>query len=48
LSVADHGFISGVIVSLLTLNVADHGFISSVIVTTFKVSRLTITLLMNP
>jgi hypothetical protein len=24
LNVADHGFISGVIVSLLTLNVADH------------------------
>jgi hypothetical protein len=29
LSVADHGFISGVIVSLLTLSVADHGFISN-------------------
>jgi hypothetical protein len=27
--VADHGFISGVIVSLLTLSVADHGFISN-------------------
>jgi hypothetical protein len=45
---ADHGFISGVIVSLLTLSVADHGFISGVIAATLKVSRLTITPLMNP
>jgi hypothetical protein len=29
LSVADHGFISGVIVSPLTLSVADHGFFSN-------------------
>jgi hypothetical protein len=29
LSVADHGFISVVIVSLLTSSVADHGFISN-------------------
>jgi hypothetical protein len=27
LNVADHWFISGVIVSLLALSVADHGFI---------------------
>jgi type IV secretory pathway VirB3-like protein len=38
LSVADHGFISGVIVSLLILSVADHGFISGVIVSLLTLS----------
>jgi hypothetical protein len=37
-------FISGVIVSLLTLSVADHGFISGAIVSLL----ITITPLMNP
>jgi hypothetical protein len=44
LSVADHGFISGVIVSLLTLSVADHGFISGAIVSLLTSSVA----LMNP